>query len=438
MLAPAARIVRKTGSQRSLLGRRDATVAAWRELAATADEAQARAAVAARLPLLAARMWRSPYWCDVLRRAALSPRDLDSLEALAAFPALERGTLGEADAGDALAALAPGDEAVFVRSSGTTGDPVRVLKDRWDSLVMWAALGYWLEVAGVAARLPARPRVVLLDALPGGLEYSVRLRLVGDGGGALHRISLARGEARAVDRLRRVGPAVVFSDPEGLHAYARAAASVPAPILLLTSAQRFAPEARARCAIPTINYYATTETGPIAWECLHAPDRFHVLAPEVWVESVGGELLVTRLRDSVLPLCRYRTGDAGSVEREPAATGCGGCGFHGWSIVGFRGRSACTFVTPAPARREVDAWSLAWLFKHHALRSFRLTQTAPEAFTLRFDGAPAAAPPLAAALADALVQLGWNRATLRLDVRAAPDATSASAALKPAPFARDF
>jgi phenylacetate-CoA ligase len=430
MLAPAARIVRRTASQRSLLGRRDATVAAWRALATEADEGRARATVEAQLPTLAARLWRSPYWCRVLRAAALSPHDLDSIDALAAFPMIDRGVLADDAAGEALVALAPGDEPVIVRSSGTTGDPVRVVKDRWDSLVMWAALAWWLETCRV--QLAARPRVVLLDALPGGLEYSVRLRLVGDGGGVLHRVSLARGEARAAARLARVQPQVIFSDPDGLHWLAGQA---PGPRLLLTSAQRFAPAARAAFDVPVINYYATTETGPIAWECLGAPGRFHVLAPEVWVEAAAGELVVTRLRDSVLPLCRYRTGDGGAVAREPFE-GCAGCGFHGWSILGLTGRRACSFLTPAPARREVDAWSLAWLFKHHALRSFQLTQTLPEAFTLRFEGDPAALAALATQLREALVRLGWPAETLRLDVRCEAGATAAP--LKPAPFAREF
>lgn len=429
MIAPAARIVRRTAAQAALVGRRDATVAAWRALAGEPDETRARAAVAAQLPVLAARLWRSPYWCEVLRAAGLAPGELDSLEALQGFPGLDRAAL--AAAAETLPALAPGDEPVVVKSSGTTGDPVRVVKDRWDSLVMWAALAWWLEVAGVG--LPARPRVVLLDSLPGGLEYSVRLRLVGDGSGALHRVSLARGSARAAMRLARLRPSVLFSDPDGLHWLADAPQGSSRPQLLLTSAQHFASESRvAFVPTPVINYYATTETGPIAWECLRRRGRFHVLAPEVWVESVEDELVVTRLRDSVLPLLRYRTGDAGRVEREPPA-GCA-CGVHGWSIVAFGGRRACTFVTPSG--RTVDAWSLAWLFKHHPLRSFRLVQLLPDAFRLSFEGDPAAAAPLCAQLVDALVQQGWTRDTLRLDVR--QEASAAAPLSKPAPFAREF
>jgi phenylacetate-CoA ligase len=418
-LAPPARIRRRTASQRALWPRLEETVMALAALAAEPDEGRARAALEARLPALAARLGRSPLMCERLRAAGLGLRELDGLDALAAYPLLDRATLGERwrDA----PGLGDGDDLVAVKSSGTTGDPVLVVKDRWDSLVMWAALAFWAARLGVA--LPARPRVVLLDALPGGMEYSVRLRLVGDGRGALHRLSTARADAAA--RLARVAPAVIFSDPDGLHWLAPRAEAAAGVRLVLTSAQRFAPAQRAALAgvlaAPVVNYYATTETGPIAWECLAAPERFHVLAPEVWVESVDGELVVTRLRDSALPLLRYRTGDRGDVAREAGACACGFCG---WTITGFAGRRACEYVTPAGAR--VDAWALAWVFKHHPLRAFRLTQTAPAAFLLELDGDAAAVLPL---LRAALVRLGWPE-EVRVQLAPGP----AGAALKPEPF----
>ncbi len=121
-----------------------------------------------------------------------------------------------------------------------------------------------------------------------------------------------------------------------------------------------------------VNYYATTETGPIAWECLLSPGLFHVLLPDVWVESLRDELLVTRLRPGAWPLLRYRTGDAGRVVEAACP-----CGFDGPSLTGFTGRRACLFSRPDGT--AVDAWQLAWLFKQHPLRSFSLVQAGPNA-----------------------------------------------------------
>jgi phenylacetate-CoA ligase len=410
VLATPARIRRRTASQRELVGRLQVTVADWHALAGEADEARARRHIEARLPILAARLLRSPRWIERLRAAQIAPGEL-SLATLGHVPVIDRETL--ARDGDGLVGWAEGDDLVVVKSSGTTGEPVRVVKDRWDSLHMWAFLAFMGERLQI--QLPPRPRVVLLDALPGGLEYSVRLRLVGDGRGALHRLNLGRADAEA--RLARARPSVLFSDPEGLHWLARRPERVPP--LLFTSASYFGPAQRAAFpATPIVNYLATTETGPIAWECLERPSSFHVLAPEVWVESVDHQLVVSRLRDSALPLLRYATGDRGEVAREACA-----CGFHGWSIAGFTGRRACHFERPDGGR--VDAWSLAWLFKQHDLRRFQLRQLGTTHFALA-----GGTPGLLADLRRALGVLGWP-AEIVIDTAELPPA-----GLKPEPFRR--
>ena len=289
----------------------------------------------------------------------------------------------------------------MAKSSGTTGEPVRVVRGAYDNLHMWTVLRFWLDRLGLA--LPPRPRVVLLDALPGGLEYSVRVPLLDDG--ALHRLSTTRADAS--ERLLRANPSVIFTDPAGLH-WLLGQEPVPSPKLVLTSAQALAPALReavqSRLAVPLLDYYATTETGPIAWACPSAPERFHVLAPDAHVESVNGELVVTRLRESVLPLLRYLPGDRGDVHQLLCP-----CGFAGSSIVGLSGRSACRFVRPDGV--GIDAWSLAWIFKHHALRAFQLVQHECERFTLRLD-APARDSSLEGRLRSALVAQGWTAPTI--------------------------
>jgi phenylacetate-CoA ligase len=382
-------------------------------------EDEARAELDGRLRELLARLWRTPHYRRELQARAIGPGDAMGLADLRHLPPLERATLR--DSGSDLADVEAPEafDLGRVRSSGSTGEPVQVLKDGYDTLHMWAVLRFWLEWLEIG--LPPRPRVVLLDALPGGLEYSARVPLLGRG--ALHRISTVR--PCPLERLRRVAPAVLFSDPEGLH-WLLAQDDPPRPRLLLTSAQRFAPAQRAalaqRTAAPVLDYYSTTETGPIAWACLRTPEIFHVLAPDVWVESEQGELLITRLRPSVLPLLRYRTGDTGTVERDACA-----CGFRGWTIVGFRGRHACELHTPEG--REVDAWQLAWVFKHAPLRSFRLTQDGPDGFLLEL--AEPAGDDLLERLRGCLEVLGFPAPLIRT-------APLQETAAKARPFARTW
>lgn len=420
-VAPKARIRRDTSSQRPHIPWAESIARDLARFARLQDEAQAREELEARLEAFRESLLNSPFLAHRLHEAGMHPGDLRSLEELRHLPQLSRSVL--AQSWDSVPTLPPQEaECVVVKSSGTTGEPVNVVRDRRDCLHMWAVLRFFAERAGVV--LPPRPRVVLLDALPGGLEYSVRLPILYDG--ALHRISVLRPDAR--ERLARVKPAVIFSDPEGLR-WLVEQQGLPAPRLLLSSAQHLSMELREALGrtvpAPVLNYYATTETGPLAWECLERPGRFHVLAPDVWVEPGLEEVVVTRLRPSVLPLLRYRPGDAGTVRRDACA-----CGFHGWTLESFGGRGACHFLTPG--ERAVDAWQLAWVFKHHRLRSFRLTQVGAERFELELAGATdGEVGPLCERLTAALRNLGW--AGPQVDVRHVEPAVLAMGA-KPLPF----
>ena len=129
-----------------------------------------------------------------------------------------------------------------------------------------------------------------------------------------------------------------------------------------------------------------------------------MLTPDVHVEALDGELLVTRLRQSVLPVIRYRTGDRGAVTRAECP-----CGHTGASILDLEGRHRCTFN--APSGEAVDAWSLAPLFKHHPLHAFRLTQTATSHFELRLSGARDV-DELRHRLLETLARLGWDHPQL--------------------------
>ena len=386
------------------------------------DAARADAALEPRFAALRAALWRSPYCRESLRRASLAPADLRGLGDLVHFPLLDRETLRVRF--DDLPALGPGagkGGLLVERSSGTTGLPVPVLKDEGDTVHMWALLRFWLRWAG--ERLPSRPRVALVCPLSHGVEYETPLPALASG--RLARVSLAR--PNPAGRLRAFSPHVVFTDPGGLHWLAGQARMPRRPRLVLSSALHLSPHLRRRAeaalGVPILNYYSTSETGPVAWECLAAPGRFHVLRPDVWVESVGGEIVVTRLRESVLPLLRYRTGDRGEVRPEACS-----CGYHGHSIVAFAGRRACRFAMPSGG--EVDAWQLAWVFRHHPLDAFRLSQTGEDAFRLETVGDRGVA--LGASLRAALRALGWSAPRLEVRRVRAEDL----AGTKPEPFVR--
>ena len=329
--------------------------------------------VAAHLAGLRSTLWRAPAWRKRLRAAALSPDDLRSLADLEAFPALDRDEF--AGSWRDLLALDGDPELHLATSSGSTGQALLVPRSGLDGVYTWAALRFWLSRLEVA--LPPRPRLVLLCTLPGGLEYSVRARHFH--GGALHRVSTAR--ERALERLEKARPAVLSTDPAGLR-WLLAQPRLPRPRLVLSSAQPLAPELRrdaeAALGAPVVNSYATTETGPVAWECLRERGRFHLLFPDAWAESLGGRLALTRLRPSPLPLLRYLTGDGGEV-----VEGTCSCGVAGRSIVGLGGREGASFLLPGG--RAVDAWALSWLFKDLPLVRFEMAQVGSERFEVTLE-----------------------------------------------------
>ena len=335
--------------------------------------------VSRRLAALRRRLWRAPGWLARLHANGLSPDDLGRLDDLEHFPILTREELAAAWADFTDLGETADPELHLATTSGSGGVPLLVPRSGYDGLHMWAVLRFWVARLGV--ELPARPRLVLLCTLPGGLEYSVRAPQFHRG--ALHRISTVR--PRALERLHRARPAILSTDPAGLH-WLLAQERLPRPALVVSSASHLAAPLRQAATgalgAPIVNYIGATETGPIAWECLVEPGRFHVLHPDVSVRSRDGWLDVTRLRDSPLPLVRYRTGDRGEVVEVPCA-----CGAPGPSIVGFGGREACPFVRPDGT--TVDAWTLAWLFKDIPLVGFQLAQVGRQDFHLALDAAPA-------------------------------------------------
>ena len=396
-LSPPLRIERRTDAQRRHLPRVERTEALLTAFATGAGDPRVPRA---RLRALSGRLRASPFWRARAAARGISLAAVESLDDLAAFPPLARAEL--AGRGAELVTEDAGDDLVRVRSSGTTGAPLDVYRSGYECVHMWAVLRAFARIHRV--RLPPRPRAVLLCTLPAGLAYSVRAPLFHRG--ALHRISTSR--PRPAERLARVRPALICTDPAGLHWLS--AHGAPGPALVASSAQHLAPALRElaarRLAAPVVDYYATTETGPIAWRCPRG--RLHVLAPDVHVEALGGELAVTVLRPGPWPLVRYLPGDRGEV-----VDGRCGCGFSGRSIEGFGGREAARFVRPDG--EAVDAWALAPVFKHHPLRAFRLTQRGAARFALEVEGAGAEArEALGRAARSGLRALGWRAPALEV------------------------
>lgn len=144
------------------------------------------------------------------------------------------------------------------------------------------------------------------------------------------RAGEAGGMELAMQRARRFfganTPQFITADPVAIAEMmrwqvGRGTRAIFSTAVALSPALRTRAEAYFGC--PVIDWYSSTETGPIA---LAAPDGRGMLvaAPDIWVEALDadgfavgpgemGELTVTGGRNPYVPLLRYRTGDFGRI-----------------------------------------------------------------------------------------------------------------------------
>ena len=331
----------------------------------------------ARLATLRAALWRSPFHCTALRERGLSPDDLRRVEDLPHFPLLDTRRLAgrvhdASGAARARPGVAPLRGAQLRQHRAAGRRPEGGLRQR--PHVGGAAL---LDLpAGL--RLPARPRIALLCTLPHGVEYRTPLPVLR---GTLERISLVRPDARRA--------------PRRLSARRRLHRSRGAPL-----ARRPAGSLRARdcCCRPRCTCRPSCASGskrgsrrPSSTTTpARRPDRSRGSASRLPAASTcccptssssrwRGSSSSRGCARASCRCCATAPGTRAEVERHSC-----GCGHRGYSILGLAGRSACSFTTPDG--RAVDAWRLAWVFQHHPLDGFRLTQESGRSLPARDHG----------------------------------------------------
>lgn len=245
--------------------------------------------------------------------------------ALTAWPVLEKDHLcAEFDA--LLAQPQPRDTLIH-KTSGSTGSPARV------------AMTYQADAWGWAEKYAGRMRY--------GIPVGARsLRLSHDSRpfrdfllGQKSIPSLASDEMIdvALGYLRRHRPTLVEGPPSALFNLARRfrERGVCSPLVpfarvggeQLYGFQRTAIESSVAETI--VNSYACTETGALAYSCREG--SMHVCADHVYLEifegdrpvGIGefGDIVATSLRNTAMPLVRYRVGDRGRLSGETCPCG---------------------------------------------------------------------------------------------------------------------
>lgn len=331
-----------------------------------------------------------PHYADIaMDRQRLHIQDLPLLrrEDVAADPARFRSRLFTTD------------ELVEMTTSGTTGIPVRVARDR-ASFYMLAYKTYrdvFDRIPELKGGLqPGCCAVTVINDNPHrsgqlfinpSLDYALVQRLV------LNRDP--ETDAYAVTTAIDNNAPLLYGRPRSLLRFAELYLQLRQdrlyrPQTVLCSGDNLYPEDRhtleAVFEAPVYNAYMSQEGGFIALDC---PLRhgLHVLAERALVEVLvapfpsplaegEGELVISNLENWAMPLLRYRTGDRGKVVHNTCA-----CGFAGMTIAHLDGRDSTYFVVSSG---RLNPSVLNPIFESLPIKQFQLVQDTTTSFTVRF------------------------------------------------------
>jgi phenylacetate-CoA ligase len=135
-----------------------------------------------------------------------------------------------------------------------------------------------------------------------------------------------------------------------------------------------------------VDRYSAEEVGAIALQCIEHEEFYHVVTPNVIVETVRadgslaedgeeGRVLVTCLHSYATPFIRYEIGDLARLHSQCR------CGFRGGALSDILGRAGEALVYPGGQRRLM-ALRVQDLLPIAPVKAYRLTRHAPLEFEL--------------------------------------------------------
>ncbi|MDX1383287.1 MAG: hypothetical protein R3190_06550 [Thermoanaerobaculia bacterium] len=327
---------------------------------------------------------RVPFYRARLRRAGLHPRDVRSVDDLAALPVTERRDLQLLPPTEVCARGLLRRASRVVTTSGSSGEPLTVRRtpaeERLLLLLRARAIGEWAR--------GLRTRRAVIDHLgPQSREETrtgVHERL-----GILPRLCLdwRCPKEELVGRIEAFAPDLVAGPPSVLAWVADTLTAEDRSRLVarrvLTGAETLTPGLRRRITdgfgLPIVDLYGAHEVVFIAMESPGEPG-YRVCWRSVIVEvlpvdgsAAAGEVVVTALHSMAMPFLRYRLGDLVQAEDDGPVL----------RLRAIEGRVNDRFRLPDG--RWLHGYSLGEVVESSGLplRRFQITQTRPDAFRVR-------------------------------------------------------
>lgn len=322
------------------------------------------------------------FYHRLLKSRDIQPRDIESFDDLSKLPLVTKKEVQE-NIDDMISSRVDLSKCVRMKTSGSTGVPLTILKERDDLNFQHAvSLRQSLECG---ERL--RDKVIQIRWTG---SASAQERAYNPQRPFYEKLGFLRNEWILADRVSLESivnfmsvykPDVIVSYPAILQLLAGRLRNTIHPRLVFSTAEILGRQTRALIEgsfdTNVIDSYGCVEAGDIAWECPETHDGYHMNIDSVVVEVVKdeetvaageeGEIVVTNLFNYAMPFIRYKLGDVGSLR-------CGecSCGRTLPLMHGLSGRSNDFIVLPDG--RRLPPWFFWNMIDYAGVSGFRIVQ----------------------------------------------------------------
>ena len=330
-----------------------------------------------RLKRIVAECFRTPYYKKKWNKAGLSETSVSTLDDLQKLPFLEKREI-QASGESIINPRFPKNALKKTRTTGTTGFPLSIYSEasadaEWDATMLFA-----LTQSGCYPGLGRRCSIThYLDVRQNMLQ---RLGLFRP-----FRISVYDTPGEIAQELMRIRPDFLYSHPSIVSLVAQELLAKGSFLPLrkfLSHGEMLLPHVRhlvkRAFGAESFNFYGSAEFPRLGWEC-EAHEGIHTIPRAAIIEVVDGdgepvgegergEIVVSGLVNSAMPLIRYRLGDMGVWSGEPCS-----CGRPFPLIKSLEGRKDDFVVLPNG--RKLSPRSINALREVEGIREYGILQT---------------------------------------------------------------
>ena len=334
-----------------------------------------------------------PYYRRIMDARKLKPGDFRTALDLERLPLLSRNDLRGAPAAEFSDGTIPPGKCVAPTTSGTTGEPLRVLYRRKDWTIMNLT---WLRAFQASGMSPWQKRAAFTGSR--GPEEG---RHWYEYFGVWRRKDISTWLDRKawIEAVRGWKPAALVGYAMTLHVFAEAVqksrVSDIRPEFIFSTAGILDPATRRVLndvfGAEVVDIYASIESGCLAWECRECRG-YHLSEDTLVVEILkdgrparpgeSGEVVITNLHSFAMPLIRYRNGDEAALAgHEPR------CGRGLRLLAGIQGRVNDCVVFKSGERLSSQPFFFA-VQDIPGVRRWRITQESFDRLHLEIEPTP--------------------------------------------------